>query len=343
MPMAPTDKPRPSPAEHARKALHFLPFWSGPARFLPLHRKFLWAFIPLLVGGVYLFGWRSLVLVALCHLTGWLISAGFAVIRRKPMDATYWITAWLVGLSLPAHVPLWLPVIAVFIGQLFGKEAFGGFGRNVFNPALVGRAFVTISFPTAFAGYWWKPFWGGAGGLIHWSPLPATPDAVPTATPLASFKGSGAEADLLDMLLGRVSGAIGETAALLLLLLGSYLLLRKVINWRTPTAVLTGAAAASLILHAVEPGLFPGVPYTLAAGGLLFGAFFFATDPVSSPSTNQGRWIMGAFIGVMVVVIRGLSSFAGGVLFAILLANTFTPLVDSLVKGRKKRKEKPST
>lgn len=338
-----TDGSKPSLSEHAAKSLHALPFWSGPARLLPLHRKFLWAFVPLLAAAVYFFGWRSLVLVLVCQLTGWLIAAGFAVIRRKPMDATYWITAWLVGLSLPAHVPLWLPVIAVGVGQLFGKEAFGGFGRNVFNPALVGRAFVTISFPTFFAGRWWEPFWGGAGGFAHWSPLAAGPEAVTTATPLAAFKGSGVEQDLLDLLLGRTSGAIGETAALLFVLLGIYLLIRRVINWRTPLAVLGAAAAASLVLHALRPELFPGVPYTLAGGGLLFGALFFATDPVSSPSTNGGRWIMGAFIGVMVVVIRALSSFAGGVFFAILLANTFTPLADTLIKNRRKRKEKPTT
>lgn len=343
MSVANTDKPKerdkPSLGKHAAEALHVLPFWSGPARFSPPHSKFLWALAPLVAASVYFFGWRSLVLLAVCHLTGWLTAAAFALARRKPMDPTYWVTAWLVGLSLPAHVPFWLPVIAVGIGQLFGKEAFGGFGRNVFNPALVGRAFVTISFPGMFAGYWWEPFRSGAGGFAHWSPLGANPEAVTSATPLAAFKGSGVAHDLWDLLLGRTSGAIGETAALLIVLLGAYLLIRKVINWRTPLAVLGAAAVASVVFHALRPDLVPDVLHTLASGGLLFGALFFATDPVSSPSTNQGRWIMGALIGVLVVLIRALSSFAGGVLFAVLLANTFTPLVDGLIKNRKKRKE----
>lgn len=334
--MPATEKPRPSLGEHARESLHLLPFWSGPARLLPLHRRYLWALIPVQLAAVYLFGWRALALTTLCLATGWLTAAAFALVRRKPMDPTYWVTASLVALSLPVHVPLWLPVIAVFIGQLFAKEAFGGFGRNVFNPALVGRAFVTISFPGIFAGYWLRPFFGGLGGLVHWSPLTAGVDAVTTATPLGLLKGAGLETDLLEQLFGNVPGALGETAALVLILAGLYLTLSKTVNWRIPLAVLGGAAVSSLALHALAPATFPALPQTLLGGGLLFGAFFFATDPVSSPSTNGGRWMMGLLTGVLVVLIRSLTSFNGGVLFAILLANTFTPLIDTLVKGRRK-------
>jgi Na+-translocating ferredoxin:NAD+ oxidoreductase RnfD subunit len=177
-----------------------------------------------------------------------------------------------------------------------------------------------------------EPFRSGAGGLLHWAP-----DAVTTATPLAAFKGSGVEGPLGRMLRGTTGGAMGETVAVLLVILGVYLLVRRIINWRTPLAILGAAAVSGFVLHLVWPAFVPSAPFTLAGGGLLFGALFFATDPVSAPATNGGRWIMGVLIGVLVVVIRAASSFAGGVFFAILFANTFTPLVDSLIRERRKR------
>ncbi|HUT98203.1 MAG TPA: RnfABCDGE type electron transport complex subunit D [bacterium] len=332
------DATKPSLADHARGSLHALPFFRGRTKPLPLHAKFSWAFLPLALTSVYLFGWRCAFLLALAYAVGWVTAAAFSIVRRRPMDPSFWITALLFGLTLPAHVPWWLVVIGVAVGQLFGKEVFGGFGRNVFNPALVGRAFVTISFPTYFAGYWWKPFWGGIGGFARWAPDLTAADAVTTATPLAAFKGSGVQGPLGPMLWGDTGGAMGETAAVLLVLLGIYLLARKIVNWRTPLAVLGAASLAALVLHFLWPGFVPDVPFTLAGGGLLFGALFFATDPVSAPATNGGRWLMGALIGVLVVIIRAASSFSGGVFFAILFANTFTPLVDSLIKERQKRK-----
>jgi len=331
--------PKPSLADHARGSLHALPFFRGRTKFLPLHAKFAWAFVPLALASVYLFGWRCAFLLALAYAVGWVTAAAFSLVRRKPMDPSFWITALLFAFTLPAHVPWWLVVVGAAVGQLFAKEVFGGFGRNVFNPALVGRAFVTISFPTYFAGYWWKPFWGGAGGFAAWTPNLAAADAVTTATPLAAFKGSGVQGPLGPMLRGDTGGAMGETAAVLLVLLGIYLLARKIINWRTPLSVLGAASLAALVLHIVWPAFVPDLPFTLAGGGLLFGALFFATDPVSAPSTDGGRWLMGALIGVLVVIIRAASSFSGGVFFAILFANTFTPLVDSLIRARRKKQK----
>ncbi|MCX7020938.1 MAG: RnfABCDGE type electron transport complex subunit D [bacterium] len=333
-----TETTKPVPVEPKRGSLHALPFFRGRTKFIPLHAKFSRAFLPLALASVYLFGWRCAFLLALAYAVGWVTAAAFSLIRRRPMDPSFWITALLFGLTLPAHVPWWLVVIGAAVGQLFGKEAFGGFGRNVFNPALVGRAFVTISFPTYFAGYWWKPFWGGIGGFAHWAPDLAAADAVTTATPLAAFKGSGVQGPLGPMLWGNTGGAMGETAAILLVLLGIYLLARKIINWRTPLAVLGAAAVAGLVLHLLWPAFVPDTAFTLAGGGLLFGALFFATDPVSAPATDGGRWLMGALIGVLVVIIRAASSFSGGVFFAILFANTFTPLADSLIKEQRKRK-----
>jgi len=333
--MAETTKP--APVEPPRGSLHALPFFRGRTKFLPLHAKFAWAFLPLAFVSVYLFGWRCAFLLALAYAAGWATAAAFSIVRRKPLDPSFWITALLFGLSLPAHVPWWLVVTGAAVGQLFAKEVFGGFGRNVFNPALVGRAFVTISFPTYFAGYWWKPFWGGVGGFAHWAPDLTAADAVTTATPLAAFKGSGVQGPLGPMLWGHTGGAMGETAAVLLVLVGIYLLARRIINWRTPLAVLGAAAVASLVLHFVWPAFVPDAAFTLAGGGLLFGALFFATDPVTAPSTNSGRWLMGALIGVLVVIIRAASSFSGGVFFTILFANTFTPLADSLIRTRRKK------
>jgi RnfABCDGE-type electron transport complex D subunit len=337
-----TDTAKPSVSDHARGSLHALPFLRGRTRFLPLHAKFAPTFVPLALASVYLFGWRSAFLLAVAYATGWVTAAAFSLVRRRTMDPSFWITALLFGLTLPAHAPWWLAVVGACVGQLFGKEAFGGFGRNVFNPALVGRAFVTISFPTYFAGYWWRPFWGGVGGFAAWAPDLSAADAVTTATPLAAFKGSGVEGPLGPMLWGNSGGAMGETMAVLFVLLGIYLLVRRVINWRTPLAVLGAAAVASLVLHLVWPAFVPSVPFTLAGGGLLFGALFFATDPVTAPATNGGRWIMGALVGVLVVLIRAASSFAGGVFFAVLFANTFTPLTDSLIRARRKKPKIPS-
>jgi Na+-translocating ferredoxin:NAD+ oxidoreductase RnfD subunit len=215
----------------------------------------------------------------------------------------------------------------VFFGTFFGKEVFGGTGRNIFNPALVGRLFISLAFPGHFATMWGKVHWGGAGGFAHW-----TVDAVTQATPLISFKGSHLlTADPLSLLIGHTPGCVGETFRIGILLGGLFVVFTRAGDWRVPVSYLGTVAVSALILHAVLPERVAPVWFQLLSGGLLFGAFFMANDPVTSPFTFTGRWLYGIMLGILTVLIRALSGLPESVMFSILLMNAVGPLVDKLV------------
>ena len=199
-----------------------------------------------------------------------------------------------------------------------GKMAFGGLGQNLFNPAMVGRAFLMACFPVAMTT-WARPF----------DLQPLGVDAVSGATPLAAAKfGTGAVPGLWALLVGDVGGSIGETSALAVLLGGAFLLLRRAADWRQPLGVLVGAGAFADAAHALAPDRLIGLPTHLANGALMFGALFIATDPVGCPLTPVGRLVFGLGVGVLVMVIRLFGSYPEGVMFAVLLMNALTPLIE---------------
>ena len=219
-----------------------------------------------------------------------------------------------------------------------GKLIWGGLGQNLFNPALVGRAFLLATFPTAMTT------WTAAGApgeffRVYASNL-AAPfmhaeyDAISAATPLGLMKFEQQETALSQLLVGNVAGCIGETSGLLLLAGGLYLMWRQVIDWRIPASILLAVVLASTLLLLVDADRYPGPLFSVFAGSLLIGAFFMATDPVSSPVTPRGAWIFGAGVGLLVVLIRVFGGFPEGVMYAILLMNAATPLIDRYTQPR---------
>ncbi len=251
------------------------------------------------------------------------------------------MTAVLYALTLPPRTPLWVVAVGIIFGVTFGKEVFGGFGRNVFNPALVGRAFVYISFAKYLTAQWSAPATGFPGGFARFATEPI--DVLSSSTPMLIFRDSGVTAAYGDLFLGRVSGSIGETSALVILLAGLYLLYTKTASRETVFSVFAGFLALSIPLHYAGVSAVPDPLFGLLSGGLFFGTFFMATDPISSPKTKAGRIIYGLLIGMVTVVIRAFALFAGAIMFAILIGNTFAPIIDEAVKAitaaRKERRE----
>lgn len=302
----------------------------------PLMRKVLYALAPIILASVYFFGWRSLLLIIVSVLFGILAEWTFKRKSKKPVTEAVFVTAVLYSLTLPPATPFWVAAVGIIFGVVFGKEAFGGFGRNVFNPALVGRAFVYVSFPKFLTTEWNMPATGLLGGFGTYLTPPV--DALSTATPLITFRSTGQLAEYVDIAFGRVSGSLGETSAILIILAGIYLIYTKTASKETMGGVLLGYLAMSTAFFVMGVSQVPHPMFGLLSGGLLFGTVFMATDPISSPKSNEAKWIYGILIGSVTVIIRGFALFAGGIMFAILIGNTFAPILDELVKYLKGRK-----
>jgi electron transport complex protein RnfD len=262
-------------------------------------------------GAVYFFGVYVIFIVATAIITALLVEYISKMLRKRPfvMDGSAIITGLLLALILPPRIPLWAVAIGAGVSIAIAKEAFGGLGQNIFNPALVGRAFLTVSF---------------AGLMTKWvAPVNSpTADAVTGATPLnKGFERSIDSSLYWDMFIGNTGGSLGETSVLLILIGAAILLAFKVINWRIP-AVYIG----SVFLFTWALGEDP--LFHIMAGGLMLGAFFMATDYATSPLTNRGKCIFALGAGLLVVAIRLYGSLPEGVAFSILIMNGFTPLID---------------
>ena len=239
-------------------------------------------------------------------------------------------------LILPPGVPLWVVAVGVMFGVIFGKEVFGGTGRNIFNPAIVGRVFLTIAFPNIMTMNWQMPFNKGLGGFIHFQ---NTVDAITTATPLVLFKNQGIITSYSNLMFGQSAGCIGETFRIGIIAGGLFLIAMRIVDWRLPLAYLATVVIFPYLSNHLIHTQFAFGPFQFLSGGLLLGAFFMATDPVTSPFTKPGRWIAGFLLGFLTVLIRSLSGYVEGVMFSILLVNAFTPLIDTMVlKIRYKKK-----
>ena len=263
-------------------------------------------------------------------------------------DGSALVTGLLLGLTLPPAFPLWMAAVAGVVAIGLGKALFGGLGHNVFNPALVGRAFVQAAFPVAITT-WVPPFLPGRFDAVppstlaapFASPAPVAPwldglsvDAWSGATPLALQKFSQTDTAAWELMAGMTGGSAGEGPALLIALAGLFLVIRGVVDWRIPVAVLAGAAATAAGLGALGAAGAPGPWTTLFSGGLMLGAWFMATDPLGSPITPLGVWIFGALVGLVTVVIRVYGGLPEGVMYAILLGNAATPVIDRLTRPR---------
>lgn len=322
--------------------------------------RVLYALVPVALTGVYYFGWRVGAILAVswtcCFFTEWAMAAR----RSGTISYACFVTASLYALSLPPTIPFWMAGLGAIVAILFGKEVFGGFGKNIFNPAIVGRAFVYVCFPVEMTARFVPVFKGLPGGFGSWSlthlkeapsflaqaGLAAT-DAVTAATPMWTRRDFGYVADTMQLFLGNIggifsqgqstrvlaAGSSGEVCAAVILMSAAYLIVTKTAQWRLMAATVLGAVVLNIVLrHVAGMEGVPPLPFTLFSGALLYGAVFMVTDPVSAPKLPLSQWVYGLFIGVMVVFFRCAGIFAGGVAFSILLGNMLAPSLDLWIK-----------
>ena len=250
----------------------------------------------------------------------------FASIRKHEVNEGFFVTSVLFALTLPPSIPLWQVALGISFGVVIGKEVFGGTGKNFLNPALTGRAFLFFAYPAQISG---DAVWTAVDGFTG-----ATPLGLAAAGGIEFIAAGGIT--WWDAFLGNIQGSIGETSTLAIFIGGAVLLLMKIASWRIVTGVMLGMIAMSMLLNGVGSTTNPmfAMPWYwhLVVGGFAFGMIFMATDPVSASMTNTGKWIFGALIGVMVVLIRVVKpAFPEGMMLAILFANLCAPLIDHFV------------
>lgn len=271
------------------------------------------ALLPAIGVGIARFGVRALLIIALSVSAAVLTELVYCVLLGKRVtviDASAVVTGLLLALTLPVSCPVWMPAAGSAFAIFFAKLLFGGLGQNIFNPALMGRAFLMLVYPVGITRY--------ASGV----------DAVSQATPLHKMvMPSLPDESILDMFLGFCPGSIGEISALALLIGFAYLLIRKVIYWRIPVFVMLSASVLSLVFSKAGSPV-EWMLYTLFSGGLMLGAIYMATDYVTSPVTKNGQMIYGALIGALIVLFRYFGIFPEGVTYAILLANALVWVID---------------
>lgn len=277
-------------------------------------KKIMWsvvlALLPAVFAAVYFFKARAISVVLTAVVGAVLTEYIFQKIRNKKIaieDGSAVVTGLLLALTLPPSIPLWTAFFGSVVAIGLGKQVFGGIGHNPFNPALVGRAFLTAAYPVL---------------MTTW-----TVDGVSTATPLSKMKMDGIATDTWNLFIGQIGGSLGETSALALLLGFAYLLYKGYVNWRIPLAMV-GAVFVGTFAFGADP------IFHIFGGGLMIGALYMATDMVSSPTTKLGRWIFGVGAGLLVVVIRLWGGYPEGVMYSILLMNTAVPLIDRYTRPR---------
>lgn len=314
---------------------------------------------PVMIGAIYFFGWRTLAIVLIsiltCVLTEWVF-----IRNRKPgkVSEAIFVTAILYGMILPPTIPFPMVILGAIFGVTFGKMAFGGFGMNVFNPALVARAFVYITFPIQSTAEWVPAakFSQFPGGLLAWlySPTPDSVSAITSATSLSAFRdGANTLPSLWQLFFGNISGqfenlgqttligggSVGETSVFLIALGGIYIVYKQAANWKIVASFFGAFLVLQTLFHLADPGSVGSPLFGIFAGGVMFAGFYMLTDPVSAARTDTGRIIFGIMVALLTILIRGYSLFAGGVMFAVLLGNTFNPIIDYAVKQYQQAKQ----
>lgn len=296
--------------------------------------------VPAMLAAGYFYRLHALKLVATCVISSIVAELLCNLIRKKPNsldDLSAVVTGIILAFSLPPAFPLWAAVIGSVFAIAIGKMVFGGLGANIFNPAMVGRAFLTASFGMMMTT-WTVP--ATIDPAMPQISAENTIDVRTQATPLAWSKEAqktkaGApkvSEQLRAAFTGSVGGCLGETSALALLIGGIYLLIRRTINFHIPLAVMLSAFVFSSIAYLINPEAYIPPLMHLCSGGLLIGAFFIATDPVTAPLTRRGMWLFGIGIGSITMLIRIVGEYPEGVMYSVLLMNAVTPLIDRLFK-----------
>lgn len=296
--------------------------------------------VPIFVFSIFQFGWRVLGLllvnIIFASLSEFWIMRMINKDKAKISEAAL-VSAALYTLTLPPVLPFWMSAVGIIFGIIIGKCVFGGFGQNIFNPALVARCFIYVCFPVQMTVQWLNPIGGILGGLGRWS---AGPDAISSVTPMINMEMNGIATPLWKMFLGNTAGSIGETSALLIILAAAYLIYTKTANWKVMASVFGSGLVMAIILFATGQSVYSPI-FQILSGGFLFGTVFMATDPVTHPQKDIARIAFGILVGTVTMILRTYSLFTEGMMFAILIGNSFSPLLDRNVKEfEKKRKEK---
>lgn len=285
--------------------------------------------LPAGLAAFYFFRFRALVLILTCVAMSLAAEALFLWTRKKPLvallDGSAIITGILLALTLPPSFPASLAALGAVVSIAIGKQAFGGLGHNIFNPALVGRAFLSTAFPVAMTS--WIP------------PVTLKVDVATFATPLANLKfqdaiNQGTLTSLHDLFWGNIGGCVGETSALALLIGGAYLLFRRTIDWRIPLGMTLSLGAFTGVFWLISPAQHASPLFHLLAGGFLLGGLFMATDMVTSPVTPKATWIYALGAGLTIGLIRLFSGYPEGVMYGVLFMNTFVPLLNHYIRPR---------
>lgn len=284
---------------------------------------------PVVAASLYFFRFKALALLLSCIAACLVTEALFLWLRKKPLhslrDGSAVITGILLAMTLPPSLSLELAIIGAVVATAIGKQVFGGLGYNIFNPALVGRAFLQTAFPVA---------------MTTWIPPAALKIQTATfATPLGNLRFQDAIAEgtltpLKDLFIGNIGGCLGETSAFALILGALFLLSRRVIDWRIPLGILLSLTAFTGAFWLANPEKYASPLFHILAGGFLIGAFFMATDMVTSPITPLGTWIYALGIGIVIGLIRLFGGFAEGVMYSILFMNAFVPLLNRYTRPR---------
>jgi len=293
-------------------------------------RRVIYSLVPVFLFSIYLYGWRVLTITAVTFVFGILTEYVFEKVRKKKVTEAVFVTCTLYALSMPPRTPLWIVAVGIIFAVAIGKEVYGGFGRNIFNPAITGRIFVYITFPTIMTTAWMVPGNFGMNAV----------DATTMATPLGILH-SGGHLDLLNMLIGLRSGSLGESPIILILAGAIYLIWTKTAQWRLMLSTILSAAIFTTLFWATGvSSYFPPID-ALTAGSILFMSVWMVTDPVSAPNKKAGQWLYGLIIGGVTVLVRTFSGFPEGVSFGILVGNVFASLIDELLPNPRKKKAAP--
>jgi len=279
------------------------------------------ALAPAIAASMIFFRHKALFLLIICTLTSALCEQAITWLRKKPStisDLSAAVSGILLALILPPATTWYAAVLASVFSIIIAKQLFGGLGANIFNPALMGRAFLMAAYPKMMTTY----------------SLPYNVDALSGPTPLALNKFSQVVTPNWDLFIGNIPGSIGETSALCLIIGGVYLLILRIADWRVPLSLLVTSSLVAAIGYAFNPGL-GSVAFHLLSGGMLLGALFMATDPVTTPITKTGRYIFGIGCGIMIMVLRYRSGLPEGVMYSILFMNCLTPLINRYTRPKR--------
>ncbi len=294
------------------------------------------ALLPAFLWSVFVFGIDAvrvtLIAVVACVGIEYLLQRFVLRVPPTIMDGSAALTGLLLAFNVPASIPWWIILPGSFFAIAIAKTSFGGLGSNIFNPALVGRVFMLISFPVQMTS------WPAAGGAVADAVTAATPlgilkEGIVSGKPLSQIQGS--LPDSVDLFLGTMGGSLGEISALLLLAGGIYLLFQKIITWHIPVSILASIFIYAGIFWMISPEKYVDPLFHLLAGGAILGAVYMATDMVTSPMTRKAQLIYGAGIGIITMTIRLFGAYPEGISFAILIMNAFTPLLNSVIKPKR--------